>query len=206
MFFLYLEAGTCDADDGTILTNEANLARRLPSDIYDTCSLYREENFLRLQSLVLMVIKEYWLPRYILHCKRMDDAHTKSAQMGSFPNITLCSPPNMKELSKIKDVNLAVKIAEGNKLKRLTANADSMKSVRSLRWQSMFPDDPVPGDLLENPGEVVTVHDDGHVTIDPLASESMNFILERYFQDSSTDSTPESSRPASTMPATMEGN
>ncbi len=163
--------------DGTVVLEEANKQftdGEVPTseDNSEEINLFSLE---ALQEAVLIVLKKYWLQKYMLHL--MYEKQRENMK----PTIPMLQPTLSDAMlqDNMQSIDFALKMAQGKPLTMM--NEESHQKRAEVNWRSLFPHQlQVDDKFLSTKDEVVTVHDDGKVSINPTDPNVMDKVLLKY--------------------------
>ena len=127
-----------------------------------------------LQDAVLAILKKYWLHKYFLHIK---NSQTRLLNSAIVPHNSCCLDENLKE--NIQTINIGLKIAQGKSV--LQPETPQKYEKTEGKWAGLFsPQMDVNDSLMSKREDVVTVHDDGEVSVEPADPAVMDKTLRKY--------------------------
>ncbi len=128
-----------------------------------------------LQEAVLTVLKDYWLQKYMFHL--IHQKHEESLQRSiPMPEPTL-SETMLQD--NMQNIDFALRMAQGRPL--IMMNEESQQKRAEINWRSLFPHQlQVDDKFLSTKDEVVTVHENGKVSINQTDPKVMDKELVKY--------------------------
>ena len=126
-----------------------------------------------LQDAVLAILKRYWLHKYFLHMK-----DSRMQLLNSAVGLNSHSlDENLKE--NIQTINIGLKMAQGKSV--LQPETPQKYEKTEGKWTGLFsPQMDVNDSFMFKREDVVTVHDDGEVSVEPADPDVMDKTLHKY--------------------------
>ncbi len=126
----------------------------------------------QLQTLLLHVLGNYWVQRYLTHCKAT-----------SLPELSPKSDSCEALLKEVTDIDRALASLQGKfpyraKIKGLKAE---------FNWRAMFPDHVVDDSFLTGGEEMMTFLRDGDVSVHRADSDSFERMIRRFLSETDSD-------------------
>ena len=128
-----------------------------------------------LQDAVLTVLKNYWLHKFILHLKS-----SQSASLGAVdPLMQNASMSDVTALENMQGIDRVLRMAQGKLI--LQVNKHCSENSPQVKWGGLFlPQVQVDDNFVSKKQDIVTVHDDGQVNIEPTDPVVLDKMLQKY--------------------------
>ena len=136
-----------------------------------------EKKLEELDTLLLAVLKDYWLQKYAIHCNSLKSKRDKQKQSA----LKVKSQSDLAILRDVKNIDKALAVLQGN----LRAGLKVKLMKARMNWKAMFPENQIDDTFLSSSEEVVTLHNDGGVTVETPATAKFEEMMQKYLADSS---------------------
>ena len=127
-----------------------------------------------LQDAVLATLKKYWLHKYFLHIK---DSEMRILNSAIVPHNSWFLVENLKE--NMQTLNIGLKMAQGKSV--LQPETSQKDEKTEGKWTGLFsPQMDVNDSFMSMKEDVVTVHDDGEVSVEPVDAVVIDKTFQKY--------------------------